>query len=330
MAERPAGLPQDLGAALRAAGARLRAAGVEGGRGDAARLAAHLLGVGAGEVERRAILGAPTPAGLDALVARRAAREPLQHLVGTAAFRRLDLAVGPGVFVPRPETETLVERALDHLRRRGVGPRPGEPAASTGSVDPEPGEPGEPGATGRCAPPPRVVDLCTGSGAIALAIADEHPGAVVGAVELSPDAHAYAARNLAVHADRLAAQGSPPIDLRLGEAAVAFADWAGTVDLVATNPPYIPDWAVPRDPEVRDHDPRVALYGGGPDGLQVPRALLRHAAALLAPGGLLLMEHGEAQGEALVAVLTAAGDWRDVQDHRDATDRPRVVAATRR
>lgn len=288
----------DLAAALRGAAQTLRRAGIDSGRNDAVRLAAHLLGLTPGEVERGAILGAPAPRGLAELVRRRAAREPLQHLTGLAPFRHLELAVGPGVFVPRPETETLVQLALDHLR----------------------GLPGE----------PRVVDLCTGSGAIALAVATEHPRARVGAVELSPAAHAFAARNVAAHAAALAARGTAPIDLRLGDATAAFVDWAGRVDVVATNPPYIPDDAVPRDPEVRDHDPHLALFGGGADGLDVPRRLLTRAATLLRPGGLLLMEHGEAQGDELGALLAASGAWTDIEDHADAADRPRVIGAVRR
>ncbi len=294
----PPGVEGDLAAALRSAARTLRRAGIDAGRSDAVRLAAHLLGVAPGEVERRAILGAAAPRGLAELVRRRAAREPLQHLTGLAPFRHLEVAVGPGVFVPRPETETLVALALERLRTL-----PGEP---------------------------RVVDLCTGSGAIALAVATEHPGARVGAVELSPSAHAFAARNVAAHADALTASGSPPIDLRLGDAGSAFGDWAGRVDVVVTNPPYIPDDAVPRDPEVRDHDPHLALFGGGADGLDVPRRLLARAATLLRPGGLLLMEHGETQGEALGALLAAAGAWSGVEDHADAADRPRVIAAVRR
>nr|WP_218880613.1 peptide chain release factor N(5)-glutamine methyltransferase [Kineosphaera limosa] len=284
---------------MRAAGATLRAAGIDSGRADAARLAAHLLDCPVGEVERLAILGRPAPAGFTELVTRRARREPLQHLTGRAPFRHLDLHVGPGVFVPRPETETLVDLALTYLR--------GLPSA----------------------PPPRIVDLCTGSGAIALTIADEHPVAVVGAVELSEAAHAYARRNVDAHADRLGERGTPAIDLRRGDASSSFLDWAGTIDLVATNPPYIPDDAIPRDREVRDHDPHLALFGGGADGLDVPRALLAHAAHLLRPGGALLMEHGETQGQQLAELLGAAGGWVDIADHRDATDRPRVICARR-
>lgn len=284
-----------LSRALREATARLRAVRIDGGRADAVALAAHLLEVEPGEVERRAILGAATPAGFDELLARRVARVPLQHLTGVAPFRHVVLSVGPGVFTPRPETEVLVGlalEALDALDARDAG--------------------GSDGA--------RVVDLCTGSGAIAVSIALERPTARVAAVELSPEAHAYARANV----EALAAA----VDLRLGDATTAFGELDGTVDVVATNPPYIPDGAIPIDPEVALHDPALALYGGG-DGLELPMRLVARAAALLRPGGVLLVEHGERQGEDLVARLAATGAWVEITDHEDLTGRPRVLRAVR-
>lgn len=220
-----------LGPALRDAERVLAAAGVGSPRVDAELLAAHLLGVTRGELGVAVVLGRPAPAGLGDLVARRAQRVPLQHLVGTAPFRGLDLAVGPGVFVPRPETEAVAQVAIDAahdaVARRGAA---------------------------------LVVDLCTGSGAIALAVAAEVPGAQVHAVELDAVAHAWAARNVA---------GSGVV-LHRGDARTALTDLDGTVDVVVSNPPYVPPGAVPVDPEVADHDPAVALYGLGPDGLEVP------------------------------------------------------------
>ncbi|MDO5710803.1 MAG: peptide chain release factor N(5)-glutamine methyltransferase [Micrococcales bacterium] len=305
-----------LASALREATTRLQAAGIDNGRSDAVTLAAHLLRSGCGEVERLAILGAPTPTGFDDLVARRAQRVPLQHLTGRAAFRHLELSVGPGVFVPRPETEVLVDLALlalDALRAATAASRPGSG-------------------------PARLVDLCTGSGAIALSVAHERPATRVFAVELSAQAHAFARAN----ADRLGLD----IDLRQGDATTAFDDLLGRVDVVVTNPPYIPDGAVPIDPEVAGHDPAVALYGGG-DGLELPMRLIERAALLLRPGGVLLVEHGELQGGDLRARLQpsdprdlsqtpaaqsgygAATTWQDVHDHRDLTGRPRVLRAVR-
>lgn len=273
---------------------RLAAAGVGSPDSDAVALAAHVLGVEDAEARRRMILRHPTePAFRDrftALVRERAARVPLQHLTGRAHFRRLTLQVGPGVFVPRPETELVAGLAIEAAR--AAGPRP------------------------------RVVDLCTGSGAIALSVADEVPAADVYAVELDPAAHAWAERN--IEACALA------VGLTLGDARTAYPGFDGTVDVVVSNPPYIPDGMVPVDPEVRDHDPEVALYGQSEDGLAVPLAVASRAAELLRPGGTLVMEHADAQGETLPAALARAGVWRDIVDHRDLTGRPRASVAVRR
>lgn len=279
----------DLSSALAAAAHRLAEAGIGSARADAEMLAAYLLGCGRGEVAAAALRGAPAPPGLDDLVAERARRVPLQHLTGRAGFRGVELAVGPGVFIPRPETEQVAGAAVVEARRvQAAGRRP------------------------------VVVDICTGSGAIALAVAAEVPGAAVHAVELDRQAHAWADRNLA---------GSG-VDLRRGDAATAFPDLDGAVDVVVSNPPYVPPGCVPVDPEVRDHDPPVALYGGGPDGLDVPRAVLATAARLLRPGGFLVMEHAESQQAALLAVLERQG-WLEAAGEVDLTGRPRWVSARR-
>lgn len=273
--------------------AALAAAGVPSPDADAVELLSHVLGVDHGEVRMRGILRTPVverdAERFEDLVHERAARVPLQHLTGRAHFRHLTLAVGPGVFVPRPETELTAGRAVEAARAAG--------------------------------PAPVVVDLCTGSGAIALAVADEVPGARVHAVELSPDAHGWARRNT----DRLGL----PVDLRLGDATTAFEDLEGAVDVVVSNPPYIPDGAVPVDPEVRDHDPALALFGRSADGLAVPLAVAARAAVLLHAGGVLVMEHADEQGESLPAALRATGEWRDVVDHRDLAGRPRTTVAVR-
>ncbi|MDO5699629.1 MAG: HemK/PrmC family methyltransferase, partial [Dermatophilus congolensis] len=169
---------------------------------------------------------------------------------------------------------------------------------------------------------PLVVDLCTGSGAIALAVATEVPCADVVAVELSEHALAWAGRNRDMHC--------PRVELRHGDATdpATCADVAGRVDVVVSNPPYIPPDAVPVDPEVRDHDPEIALYGRGHDGLDVPRKVIDVAAGLLRPGGLFVMEHAEVQSQALVRHLTQAGRWGDVQAGTDHAGRPRFVSAT--
>ncbi|MCC2310110.1 peptide chain release factor N(5)-glutamine methyltransferase [Cellulomonas chengniuliangii] len=284
--------------ALRAAERALAAAGVPSPRVDAELLAAHLLGIEAGramsrgEVQAAAILGRPAPAGLDELVARRAAREPLQHLVGSAAFRGLVLSVGPGVFVPRPETEQVAEHAVREAQALLAG-----------------------GARAR------VVDLCTGSAAIALAVAHEAPGAEVHAVELDAAAHAWAARNVAAVA--------PGVRLLRGDARTALRELDGTVDVVVSNPPYVPPGAVPVDPEVAEHDPAVALYGLGADGLEVPRGIAAAAARLLRPGGLFVMEHAEVQDAAARALVVATGAFAEVRTETDLTGRARMVLARR-
>ncbi|MET0162486.1 MAG: peptide chain release factor N(5)-glutamine methyltransferase, partial [Microbacteriaceae bacterium] len=258
-------------AALRdRAAAALAGAGVPDPEVDAELLLAHVLGVSRGGVQAKLVTGGAAPEGaaeaLAPLVERRSAREPLQHILGLAAFRHLELEVGPGVFVPRPETETLAQLAID-------------------------------AALAAAGPSPRVVDLCTGSGAVALAVGTEVPHAEVAAVELSPEAFVWARRNR----ERAGAEN---VRMVFGDLAEALPEWDGTVDVVVSNPPYIPLGAIPRDPEVRLFDPELALYGGE-DGLDVVRSLSRRALALLHPGGFLVIEHGELQGADIRALLTA-------------------------
>ncbi|KLN34649.1 MULTISPECIES: peptide chain release factor N(5)-glutamine methyltransferase [Cellulosimicrobium] len=291
---------------LRWATAVLDAAGVPSARADAELLLAHALSVPRSDVARRAILGTPVPddvaPALAELVARRARRVPLQHLVGTAPFRHLELAVGPGVFVPRPETEQVAQVAVDEARAVVAG-------------------------SGRAT----VVDLCAGSGAIALAVATEVAGTDVHAVELDAAAHAWAERN--VTAVREAS--GVVVHLVRGDARTALAGPAadggldGTVDVVVSNPPYVPPGAVPRDPEVADHDPGVALYGLGPDGLEVPRGITAAAARLLRPGGLYVMEHAEVQAAAARDMVAATGAFADVRTVVDLAGRDRMVVARR-
>ena len=267
-----------------AAAALLRRAGVASPEHDAAELLAHVLGTTRGRLPLLGEVPDTAVETYDALVARRAAREPLQHLTGLAHFRFVELAVGPGVFVPRPETELLAGWAV-------------EQAAALDR--------------------PVVVDLCTGSGAIAKAVADEVPGARVHAVELDPAAHAWAERNLA----------GTGVDLRLGDMATAFEDLAGRVDVLTCNPPYIPlDAWESVAVEARDHDPALALWSGD-DGLDAIRLLEQRAAALLRPGGVVGAEHADAQGESAPAVFAATDRWADVRDHSDLADRPRFLTA---
>lgn len=281
--------PTSLRSAVRSAARVLAAAGVDGP--DAVVLAAHVLGVEPGNVRVAMAMDADLAAvdreRFALLVERRVAREPLQHLTGEAHFRHLTLEVGPGVFVPRPETEVLVDAVLELLRATPVDAG--------------------------------VVDACTGSGAIAIAIATERPGTRVMAIEQSADAHAFAARNVA----RLA----PSVDLVLGDATAAPVGLDGRVDVLVSNPPYVPDDAVPRDPEVRLHDPALALYGGA-DGLDIVRALADRGRSLVVPGGWIALEHGELQGEAVRSVL-AEHDWLEPRTRQDLTGRDRVTIARR-
>ena len=271
---------------LRAAMGHLQLAGVQQPRVDAELLLAHVLGVNRGRAQALALMGSalPTPVAerYRGLVLRRGAREPLQHLTGTAAFRRIELLVGPGVFVPRPETEVLVEHALLGLPEGG-----------------------------------RAVDLGTGSGAIALSIAHERPDAQVLAVERSPEAFAWAERNRR-HV------GAANARIVLGDLADAVGEEDGPFDVVVSNPPYVPDGMVPRDPEVQRFDPPAALYGG-PDGLDPVRAVVATARRVLRPGGLLAVEHGELQGGEVRALLGPG--WRDGTTHPDLTGRDRVTTA---
>lgn len=271
----------------------LAQAGVPDPEVDAELLVGFVLGVGRGRVQALVVMDAAIDTSdaerVRQLTLRRAAREPLQHITGTAPFRSLELAVGPGVFVPRPETEQVVQFAIDALR----------------AVP---------------SPAPIAVDLGTGSGAIALAMATEVPHARVFAVEKSPEAIAWTRRNVE-------SSGAPNVRLAQGDLADAFPELDGTVDVVISNPPYVPDAAVPRDPEVRLYDPPVALYGGE-DGLDVVRVISSVARRLLHPGGTLVLEHGELQGAQIRDLLTADG-WRAAATHRDLTTRDRATTALR-
>ncbi|MFF4287022.1 peptide chain release factor N(5)-glutamine methyltransferase [Streptomyces sp. NPDC001633] len=265
---------------------RLADAGVPSPRFDAEELAAHVHGV------KRSQLHAVPDADFDAryweAVARREAREPLQHITGRAFFRYLELSVGPGVFVPRPETESVVGWAIDAVRAMDV-------------VE------------------PLIVDLCTGSGAIALALAQEVPRSRVHAVELSEEALAYARKNV---------EGSRVV-LHHGDALTALLELDGQVDLVVSNPPYIPltEWEYVA-PEARDHDPELALFSGQ-DGLDTIRGIERTAHRLLRPGGVVVIEHADTQGGQVPWIFTEERGWADAADHPDLNNRPRFATARR-
>ena len=286
-------------AALRDHGiAVLTTAGIRNPDVDAELLLGHVLGLSRGQVQAKAVTDAAVDpeqrlAVIEA-IERRAAREPIQHITGRAPFRSLELAVGPGVFVPRPETESVAQLAIDALL----------------AVP---------------SPAPRAIDLGTGSGAIAIALATEVPHAEVVAVENSPRAFTWARQN----ARQLAGANLQLVFADLAQLPVELdgAPLDGSFDVVVSNPPYIPLGAIPRDPEVRLHDPEAALYGGE-DGLDVIRAISLRAAALLRPGGTLVLEHGELQGSAIRELLSTDG-WRAASTHRDLLGRDRTTTALR-
>ena len=274
------------------AAARLAEAGVESPRNDAEVIAARLHGV------PRSQLHLVPDSGFDPRfwddVARREAREPLQHITGVAYFRYLELAVGPGVFVPRPETEVMTGWAIDALAEMDVAE-------------------------------PVVADLGTGSGAIALAIAQEVPRALVHAVEADPLAFHWASRNVARVAEA-APHTVGRVSLHEGDFRSALRDLDGQVDLVVSNPPYIPVGAwVP--PEVGEYDPATALWGGT-DGMDAVRVVERTAARLLRPRGLVGVEHGAQQGGDVYWVFADAG-WQGTRNHTDLAGRDRFVTAAR-
>jgi release factor glutamine methyltransferase len=278
--------------AVAAATAALAAAGVDSPEHDARALAVHVLGLAKpSDLLLAQGLGEEQQAAYDALVARRAERVPLQHLTGSVGFRYIELEVGPGVFVPRPETESVVQWAVDAVAREGWAA-------------------------------PVLADLCTGSGTIAFALANEVPGATVHAVERDPGALAWTRRNAA---NRVKA-GDPEVHLHLGSVEESLLDLDGRFDLVASNPPYVAttEAHIP-DPEVLDHDPGIALWAGE-DGLDVIRLVEQAAHRLLRPGGLVVVEHSDRQGRTAPAVFLEAG-WDEVADHKDLAGRDRFVTA---
>jgi len=271
----------------------LAEAGVPSPRADAELLLADILQVSRGELAAHAVIGTALTGEHAELFARnaqrRAGREPLQHITGKAPFRSRELSVGPGVFIPRPETEQVVQFAIDALLA--------VPSQR-----------------------PRGVDLGTGSGAIALAMATEVPHAEIWGIEVSAAAFEWTSKNFRD-------SGTTNATALHGDLADALPELNGLVDVVISNPPYIPLDAVPRDPEVALYDPEIALYGGA-DGLDVVRLVSATARRLLHGGGLLVIEHGESQA-AEIGQLLRADEWNGVSSHRDLLGRDRSTTAIR-
>ncbi|BBZ76950.1 release factor glutamine methyltransferase [Mycolicibacterium anyangense] len=277
--------PSQLRRAIDSAAATLARAGIDSARTDAELLAAHVVGVERG---RLVTIDPPGPdfyEHYDQVIARRSQRVPLQHLTGTAAFGSLQLRVGPGVFIPRPETEALLEWTL-------AQPLPAGPV---------------------------IVDLCTGSGALAIAMAAARPDARVIAVDDDPTALEYARRN----AD------AAPVELVSADVTVPelLGELDGTVDLVVSNPPYIPAGAE-LEPEVAQHDPAHALFGG-PDGMAVIGPIVGHAGRWLRPGGWLAIEHDDTTSQQTVETISRTGLFTAITARRDLAGRPRFVTARR-
>jgi release factor glutamine methyltransferase len=284
-----------LGDLVRHAAERFESVGIDSAMPDAELLAGHILGLSRGGVQAQILMGSSLnesqAEALADLYGRRLAREPLQHITGIAYFRQLELKVGKGVFVPRPETEFVAQLAIDALR------------SADDLIN------------------PIAVDLGTGSGAIALAMATENPRAKIYAVEKSPEAFPFTAANF----EKYAHLGDAT--LIQGDLADSFEELNGTVSVVASNPPYIPLAMIPRDEEVRLHDPALALYGGE-DGMSVIHLVSATAKRLLVNGGALIIEHADSQSEQVSQLLLADG-WREVRAHKDLTDRYRAVTATK-
>lgn len=286
---------------IRDAAVQLREAGIETPEHDAKLLLAEAAGVELRDVDKALLMGdelgtAEQLARFQSMLARRAKREPLQYITGHAPFRYLDLKVGLGVFIPRPETETVVQAGLDWLTEHGMIH-------------------------------PRVVDLCAGSGAIGLSVVSEVPGSQVWAVELSPNTAEWTNKNLAETAKRYPSIASNyQLEIADATSLATLAQLDGTIDIVITNPPYVPESDVPEQPEVRDWDPELALYGGSMDGTLIPERIIERAYRLLKPGGALVMEHDVTQGDRLVAYAKAAG-FTTASTGRDWTGRDRYLFA---
>lgn len=297
---------------VRSASAMLRASGVDTPEHDAKLLAAEAFGVDLQTVDKAMLMGSETSelakqgakqSGEDAalkrfhtMVDRRSKREPLQHITGHAPFRYLDLKVGPGVFIPRQETELVVQEGVDWITKHGMYSA-------------------------------KVVDLCAGSGAIGLSFVTEVPGSEVWAVEKSEQTAQWTRVNLNETAKKYPSIASN-YHLEIADATQmpTLSQLDGTIDIVLTNPPYVPLADIPQQPEVRDYDPDLALYGGSADGTLIPERIIARAAKLLKNGGLLVMEHDITQGERLSAFALSYG-FSNVMVHNDYTGRPRYMTA---
>lgn len=270
---------------------KLSAAGVTSASVDAELIACFCLGISPSDLQLLVATNQEFPseslASFESALSRRVAREPLQHITGTAAFRYLELAVGPGVFTPRPETEQVVDFAFEKISKT---------------------------------PNPLIVDLCSGSGAIAISCKTEIPESKVFAVELSEDAYRYLVKNATNY-------GLSEANLRNEDLQVSLSELDGQVDLVISNPPYIPNDAIPIDLEVQLHEPSLSLYGGA-DGLDVVRQISTRALKLLKSGGQLVLEHADSQSNDIGKLLLTEG-WLEIEARADLAGKERMISAVR-
>jgi release factor glutamine methyltransferase len=279
--------------AVAQAAGELLDAGVAAPRVDAELLAAHVLGVPRGRLAIVDDFPSEEERRFRNLVRARSSRVPLQHLTGVAPFRHLELAVGPGAFIPRPETELLVEWGLQWLRTHSA----------------------------HVSDPPIVVDLCAGAGPIAASVATEDPMVTVYAVECEPAAVGWLRRNVSERG----------VTVVKGDATKpeTLSELDGRVDLVLCNPPYVPEiGSAGLPPEVTEHDPHDAVFGGT-DGLDVIRPLIGRLAALLRPDGAFAVEHDDTHAYVVPTLVDADGRFTDIELHHDLARRPRFTTATR-
>lgn len=277
---------------------------------------------------KTALAPEPTPKEIKqyaSLIERRGTREPLQHITGRMWFRHLELLSRPGVFIVRPETEITVEVALNHLDEIARKKASGDLMPSKRSIGSN-----TTGDSGGASGPIHVMDLCSGSGAIALAIATERPGTRVSARDISPQAVSLGSDNQEfLYSSGQWPNGCEPVDFAIGDATGEVQPEAhsfGSYDVVVVNPPYIPNHAIPADPEVADYDPPLALYGGSDDGMAIPQKIMAYAYRLLAPGGAIVMEHGSSQ-DTLIYQAMVTEQFINVTLSLDLTRRPRVTSA---
>ena len=271
---------------------RLKNAGVPSPRVDAELLVAFSLGIERNRTGLVREIDDDQYREIEKLVEKRVRRIPLQHILGEQGFRRLVLEVGPGVFIPRPETELLVESTVRYLKDKKQDRN-------------------------------IVIDLCAGSGAIALALATEVGNSDVYAVEKSLDAFSYLTKNVAANQDLMKTTNSKFVALNASilEPITEFEKLNGIVDALVSNPPYIPNKMIPREPEVKNHEPEMALFGGK-DGLDFVRVVIKLAQDLLKPGGFIAIEHADVQGSTVEEtgvpyLLLESKSFTKVEDRRD-------------